>query len=36
MLYLVGHQVGEDEIFDQENFIKMFNPDRLSKSPAAI
>ena len=28
--------VGEDEIFDQESFIKMFNPDRLSKSPAAF
>jgi nondiscriminating glutamyl-tRNA synthetase len=28
--------VGEDEIFDKESFIKMFNPDRLSKSPAAF
>ncbi|MEG0474653.1 MAG: glutamate--tRNA ligase [Carnobacterium sp.] len=28
--------VGEDEIFDQESFIKMFDPNRLSKSPAAF
>ena len=28
--------VGEDEIFDQEAFIKMFDPNRLSKSPAAF
>ncbi|WP_313467272.1 glutamate--tRNA ligase [Carnobacterium sp.] len=28
--------VGEEEIFDQASFIKMFDPDRLSKSPAAF
>jgi nondiscriminating glutamyl-tRNA synthetase len=28
--------VGEDEIFSQEDIIKMFDPNRLSKSPAAF
>lgn len=28
--------VGEDEIFDQETLIKLFDADRLSKSPAAF
>ncbi|EPH98441.1 glutamate--tRNA ligase [Enterococcus faecalis 13-SD-W-01] len=28
--------VGEDEIFSQEEIIKMFDPNRLSKSPAAF
>lgn len=28
--------VGEDEIFSQEEFIKMFDADRLGKSPAAF
>ncbi|AMB93926.1 glutamate--tRNA ligase [Aerococcus sanguinicola] len=28
--------VGEDEIFSKEEFIEMFDPDRLSKSPAAF
>ncbi|MHC5552444.1 glutamate--tRNA ligase [Carnobacterium maltaromaticum] len=28
--------VGEDEIFNQADFIKMFDPERLSKSPAAF
>ena len=28
--------VGEDEIFSQEQLIEMFDPNRLSKSPAAF
>ncbi|MGY3778299.1 glutamate--tRNA ligase [Isobaculum melis] len=28
--------VGEDEIFSKDEFIKMFDPERLSKSPAAF
>lgn len=28
--------VGEEEIFSQEEFIKMFDADRLGKSPAAF
>ncbi len=28
--------VGEDELFSQEELVKMFDPDRLSKSPAAF
>lgn len=28
--------VGEDEIFTKQQFIKMFDPNRLSKSPAAF